>query len=38
MAEDAGVINGVGAESLGPQFDGLFACLTGLIIGFYFCW
>jgi len=38
MAEDTGIINGVGASSIAPQFDGGFAVIAGMIIAFYHCW
>jgi len=38
MAQDTSLINGVSAESLGPQVETLFALGTGLVIGFYYCW
>ena len=38
MAEDTGVINGVGAESIAPQADGYSGLVIGLAVGFYFCW
>jgi ATP-binding cassette subfamily B (MDR/TAP) protein 1 len=38
MASDTAVINGVSSESLGPQVEGSCALLTGMFIGFYYCW
>ena len=38
MASDTAVINGVGGESLGPQIQGSLSILSGLVIGFYYCW
>jgi ATP-binding cassette subfamily B (MDR/TAP) protein 1 len=38
MAQDTSVINGVSTESLAPQFEGIFALVIGLLIGFYACW
>lgn len=38
MAQDTSIINGVSTESLGPQLEGSFALIIGLIIGFIACW
>lgn len=38
MATDTTLVNGVSSESLGPQFESGFAMLTGMGIGFYYCW
>ena len=38
MAKDTAVINGVSAESLGPTCESMLALLTGIVVGFYFCW
>ena len=38
IASDTALINGVSAESLGPQLEAMFALCTGLVLGFVFCW
>lgn len=38
MAEDTGIINGAGSESLAPTFEAAVAMICGLAISFYLCW
>ena len=38
LAQDAQVINGVCTEGLAAQMESGFAILTGVIIGFVYCW
>ena len=38
MASDAQTINGVSAEGLASTLEGMFAVLTGVVVGFIYNW
>lgn len=38
MAQDTAVLNGVSTESLASIAESIFALVTGISIGFYYCW
>jgi len=38
MASETAIINGASSDSVGPQVEGTFALLGGIIIGLSYCW
>lgn len=38
MAQDTAILNGVSTESLASIAESMFALVTGITIGFYYCW
>lgn len=38
MADDTAEINGVAADSVQVNVEGLFSCLVGCGLALYFCW
>ena len=38
MASDSSTICGASSESLGPQMEGMFTMLGGLVIALIYCW
>lgn len=38
MSQDAGVINALATQGIGPIVNGFMSVAMALIVGFYFCW
>jgi hypothetical protein len=38
MASETAIINGASSDSIGPQVEGTFALIGGIIIGLSYCW